>query len=83
MNGAQCGGRQVAQQLARTAKQVADAAAEAERRSELLAAWRELEEARAECAWLDAYDKDDARYKARTLFTRSIFVQPCMPGTCM
>lgn len=57
--------RQVAQQLARVVSQITDAQAEAARRSTLLAAVAELEGARAECAWLEAYNRDDGRYKAR------------------
>ena len=56
---------QVAEQLAKVAKQVVDAEAEAARRGPLLRAAEELQGARAECAWLCAYDADDARYKAR------------------
>ena len=55
----------MAQQLARLVSQLAEAQAEAGRRSRLLAVIAELEGARAECAWLDAYNRDDARYKAR------------------
>ena len=55
---------QVAEQLAKAVKQVADAEAEAARRGALLRAAEELQGARAECAWLAAYDADDARYKA-------------------
>ena len=56
---------QVAEQLAKVAQQVVDAEAEAARREGLLRAVEELQGARAECAWLTAYDADDARYKAR------------------
>lgn len=55
---------QVADCLAKVARQVTAAAAEAAKREGMLAAVAELGAAREEAAWLKAYEQDDDRYKA-------------------
>lgn len=50
--------------LAKVARQVTAAVAEAARREGMLAAVAELGGAREEAAWLKAYEQDDDRYKA-------------------
>ena len=69
----------MAEQLAKVVKQVVDAEAEAARRGALLRAVEELQGARAECAWLCAYDADDARYKARHLSERTLTSLASLP----
>jgi hypothetical protein len=49
------------------ARQASAAAAEAAKRQELLAAVAELDGARAEAAWLAAYEQDEDRYKVGPL----------------
>lgn len=55
---------QVADCLAKVARQVTAAAADAVKREGLLAGVAELGAAREEAAWLTAYEQDDDRYKA-------------------
>ena len=55
---------QVADCLAKVARQVTTAAADAVKREGLLAGVAELGAAREEAAWLTAYEQDDDRYKA-------------------
>lgn len=54
---------QVAEVMAKVAKQVRDAQEEAERRAPILEALKELESMRTECAWLASYETDDSRFK--------------------
>jgi len=49
------------------ARQASAAAAEAAKRPELLSAVAELDGARAEAAWLAAYEQDEDRYKVGPL----------------
>lgn len=56
---------QVAEVLAKVARQVQDAEAEAERRRDILQAIDELQAMRAECTWLAGYDRDDSRLSYR------------------
>ncbi len=58
---------QVADCLAKVARQASAAAADAAKRQELLAAVAELDGARAEAAWLAAYEQDEDRYKVSPL----------------
>ena len=53
--------------LAKVARQVTAAVAEAAKREGMLAAVAELGAAREEVAWLKAYEQDDDRYRARVL----------------
>ena len=55
---------QMAEVMARVAEQVREAEDEAERRSPILTALEDIACMRTECAWLAAYEKDDARFKA-------------------
>jgi hypothetical protein len=57
---------QVVEVLAKVAKQVQNAEAEAEKRRGILKAIEELQEMCMECSWLAQYDQDDGRYRVGT-----------------
>lgn len=62
---------QVAEVLAKVAKQVQDAEAEADKRRNILQAIEDLQAMRAECKWLVDYDRDDTRLSYRVSITEA------------
>lgn len=73
---------QVADCLAKVARQVTAAGAEAAKREGMLAAVAELGAAREEAAWLKAYEQDEDRYKARILIAVYCYRLAFMWVTC-